>query len=144
MSDYSALHAISIMASHRISSLPIVDSHMSLIGALEEADIRIGLAGYFIRDCDMVVNNRMSDMYSLFSLKVTDYVRSVRSAAARESHCHKYLFPTAVRIYSTDNLSKVIEKLASTRSHRLYVTPSPTDFHLSGVCTLSDVINALF
>ena len=145
-SSTPAIEALQLMAEHKLSSIPICDSCGALVTTISDNDIRMASAGYFEEsklDSDDG-DDGLSNLFSLFSLPVIDLVHAIRSGPASRDRKTAKFFPTAVRIFPTDKLSKVIEKIASTGLHRLYITESATDFTLRGVISLVDIIELLF
>lgn len=142
-SSSTAIEALQIMAENKLSSIPVCDDLGGLVTTISDNDIRMASAGYF-DESKLDGGGGLSALYELFSLPVIDFVQAIRQGPAHRDARTARFFPTAVRIFPTDTLSAVIEKIASTGLHRLYVTESCNDFTLLGVISLIDIINLLF
>lgn len=138
----TAFEAIKMMADHKLSSLPVVNSDGELVTALSDNDIRLASAGYFgcVEEEEKMGSSPSSQLFSLFSLPIIEFIRKVREAKTQKT---KHFFQTAVRIFPTDKLSTVLEKISSTGLHRLYITSSESDFTLRGVVSLVDILEIL-
>jgi len=112
--DALVLHALKIMATSRVSAMPIIDDQGKLLGNFSISDLR-GLGS--------------TDFGELLS-SVSSFLRKFNV---------KSLYPLSCK--TSDTLEFVIMKLVATRVHRLWVVDDAGI--LRGVLSLTDVMKPL-
>jgi len=118
--DAPAISAFISMSAMKMSAVAVVDSEQRFFSVLSARDIK--LIGPY------------AEYFQKLYWSVRKYIAEVRLEN------RKTMYP-AIGVHREDSLAKVIQKLAATRVHRLFMTD--IDNKLSGVVALIDVISAV-
>jgi len=117
----TTLEAFGRMVDNNVHSVAILDENGALLTNLSAKDLKL-VAG--------------EEMYmSIYKVNkpVLEYVQQVRSRGLNA-------FPAAITCKLAEKFSRIVEKLAASKVHRLYVTQVDHS-SLIGVVALSDVVN---
>lgn len=136
-----AFQALRQLSFHNLNALPIVDEDDNLLNNISDHDIRLLAKGMLEEGSLGAI--KFSDIYTMDVERFISYLRLSKACRLRGTKhmTSAKLFPTAVTLFPEDSLQSVVETLASTRLHRLYVTDGKKPI---GVVSCQDIINLLF
>jgi len=117
--DTLAIDAFKLMDNSKRTGIAVVDSHLQLVGNMSGKDLKLFIGS--------------TNSYDVLTLPILTFLNKIREEKIDISM-------PSISALITDTLGYVIQKLASTRVHRIYIVNSDTDYRPIRVISLTDIL----
>jgi len=117
--DALAIDAFKLMDNSKRTGIAVVDSQLRLVGNTSGKDLKLFIGS--------------TNSYDVLMLPILTFLNKIREEKIDISM-------PSIAALTDDTLGYVIQKLASTRVHRLYIVNSDTDYRPIRVISLTDIL----